>query len=95
MNKKARRRRGQDLKLHAFQQRAHTIKRFHQRYCIDISDQEYNNLIMQIQTGKSLFVESKSTKVKDHLIQCRGKFFTVGYDKITKQIRTVLPALRF
>jgi hypothetical protein len=93
MTRKARKKRLQKLNLHAFHQKRHTFRRFLERHNIDLSEYKYANLIWQIQNNKSQPVERKSYRVVDHLVMCEGKPFVVGYDKLTKQIRTVLPAI--
>jgi len=91
MRRKLKRKLRQKMASHAANQKRHAFRRFKTRHDIDLTWPEYNSLIMQIQTGKSLFVGAKSGRVKNHLVVCRGHVFIVGYDKFTKQIRTVLP----
>ncbi|WP_300458647.1 hypothetical protein [Desulfobacula sp.] len=79
---------------HQKAQYLHAKKRFSQRFDIRISKKGYKNLIRQIQTNKSIFIERISNRKTNHLVELDGNPFLVGYDSSTKRIATVLPAKR-
>lgn len=78
-------------KYYSANQREHTIRRFRERFGINLSRHEYDGLIQQIRERRSLYICRLSNRLKNHFVECRGHLFVVGYDKRTKQIRTVLP----
>jgi hypothetical protein len=79
---------------HQKAQYLHAKKRFSQRFDIRISNKGYKNLVRQIQTNKSIFIERISREKTNHLLELNGDFFLVGYATSTKRIATVLPAKR-
>ena len=79
---------------HAWNQQAHTFRKFKIRHGIDITYNEYLSLINQIQSRRSTYVQTITKRLKNHVVELRGELFLVGFDKRTKQIATVLPKER-
>lgn len=71
--------------------RAHAQKRAHQRYGVRLNNEEYLEVIEQIQSGKAepLWVESLSRKA--FLVDLKGVPAIAIYSKARKRILTFLP----
>jgi phosphopantetheine adenylyltransferase len=93
MTRKARRKLQQRIQARAANQKKHTFRRFRERFNINLREWEYLDTIRQIQEGRSLFIDAASKRRKYHLVQVRDFPCTVVYDRLTKQIRTVLPTM--
>jgi hypothetical protein len=76
---------------HQWNQQRHTRKRFKQHFGIKLSQTEYFQLVGQIQECRSLYVETITKHIKNHIVEHDKVLYLVGYDKRTKQIATVLP----
>jgi hypothetical protein len=71
-------------------QRKHALRRIRERYGISLSQEEYWNIVRQIQTGKAKFVERQSCRVTLFRVTVRDIAIVVSYDKNTHQVSTFL-----
>ena len=72
-------------------QRRHAKTRALQRYDLDLSREDLEELVRQIQLGKAEFILRQSCRVSFFAVELRGQKFPVVYDKQRKTIVTVLP----
>ena len=72
-------------------QKIHAKKRALQRYGIDVNSKLLHELIKQIQSGKSNYLERKTHRISIHLVHYEGKSFKVAYDKTRQNICSFLP----
>ena len=69
----------------------HARRRFDGRFDIKLNDNQYQQLVNQIQNGRGEFVWKQSNRVTHWNINFENKWLRVVYDKRTKVIVTVLP----
>lgn len=72
-------------------QKIHAKRRALQRYSIELNKSLHKDWIHQIQNGVAKFVERQSNRISVYEILVEGKIIPVVYDKIRKNIVTVLP----
>lgn len=69
----------------------HLQKRFLERFNLAITKQDMNNMIQQIQSGKSNCLICQSRNRSVHVVNLFNKEFAVVYNKDKKIIHTVFP----
>ena len=71
--------------------RAHAKLRALQRYDLDLTAKMRRKIIEEIQQQRSIHLETQSNRVSIHLVEVEARDIRVVYDKIRKEIVTVLP----
>lgn len=72
-------------------QQVHAVRRFIERTGLVVGQDSLNQIVNLIRNGKSIPIRKQSLRVSVHQVTFRGKEIRVVYDKIRKQIVTVLP----
>jgi len=72
-------------------QRFHAKKRARQRYGIDLPTVVQAAIVKRIQRGQGRWLKTQSNRVTHWAVEWEGQTIPVVYDKIRKQIVTVLP----
>lgn len=70
-------------------QKRHAIKRASQRLGIHLADKGYQELINQIHSGRSRFLENQSNSISIHVVRMVDIDFYAYYNKRTKRIVTI------
>lgn len=72
--------------------KTHFIRRFRERFGINITDDIYNNMIKQIRNPDiDTFVCSQSSSRKIHKVKVNNEEYLVVYNPIKRHFHTVLP----
>ena len=71
-------------------QKKHCKQRFMERFGFSPNDQEFQDMILQIQTGQAEHVETQSCRVTIFKVIIRELKVVVAYDKVRKQLATVM-----
>lgn len=72
-------------------QRFHAKKRATQRYGIQLTTQKQAAIVKLIQRGKARWLKTQSNRITHWAVEWEGQIIPVVYDKIRKQLVTVLP----
>lgn len=72
-------------------QKVHAKRRFIQRFGLFLSDQQYEQIVRDIQSQKAQFIEKQSNRVTLWRVIVEDNEVVVVYDKERKSISTVLP----
>ena len=72
-------------------QKAHAIRRAHERYGLSVSVKDLRALCTVIQEGKSRFVGRASIRVAMHVVEYDGAPVCVAYDTTRQMICSFLP----
>lgn len=72
-------------------QMKHLRKRWLERVGASMSNKLHDQLVLLIKQGRSKIVRKTSNRVSVHKVEVDGTEHTVAYDKLRKQIVTVLP----
>lgn len=74
----------------AVAEKRHAMRRFAQRFPRELTDDEYNSLIKQIQSGKARFIEKQSNRISIFQVKIEDITAIAVYDKSRKTIITFL-----
>lgn len=72
-------------------QKRHAKRRALQRFGIELTDEKRQNILNQINSGKSRLVRRQSHRVAIHEVTLDGVLIHVVYDKHRKEVVTLLP----
>lgn len=79
------------LKNKKYAQRFHAKKRAAQRFGLDLTTDKQRQIVRLIQLGKGRFVKHESNSRSHWVIEWEGQLLRVVYDKVRKELVTVLP----
>lgn len=71
-------------------QKRHCKTRLLQRFGEVLTQEVYEDFILQIQTGRAIFIERQSVRVSKFWVDLKGQQIPVVYDRHRKTIVTVL-----
>lgn len=72
-------------------QRRHAIRRAHERHGLQLTRQDLNDIVRQIQSDKATFVERQSLRVSLFDVVVHERSVRVVYDRQRKTIVSFLP----
>lgn len=75
-------------------ERRHAIKRCRQRFGINLTTREYEDISGQIKRGQSTFIEQQTNRVTLHIVEFNGVKARVAFDKKRSQIITFMTLLK-
>ena len=79
------------FKRKAVAQRFHAKKRALQRYGVNLPTTAQAAIVKLIQKGQARWLKTQSNRVTHWAVEWEGKILPVVYDKLRKQLVTVLP----
>lgn len=68
----------------------HCIRRFRERFGIELHEHQYYEMVKQITSGHALFIDKQSNRVSRFWVELEGQRFAVAYDRLRSKIVTVL-----
>lgn len=70
---------------------AHARKRARERYGLEVTDEDYQEIAEQIRDGRAIKLGARSRKTNVYLTCCQGEDLVIVFDRGSKVIISCLP----